>query len=39
MGPEIFGYMRFSYLGRSDAKLARGTDDAPPAWYLHGRFG
>lgn len=27
MEPDIFGYMRFSYLGRSDAKLARGTDD------------
>jgi len=27
MGPDIFGYMRFSYLGRSDAKLARSTDD------------
>lgn len=28
MKSDIFGYMRFSYLGRSDAKLARGTDDA-----------
>lgn len=27
MEPDIFGYMRFSYLGRSDAKLARSTDD------------
>lgn len=25
--PVIFGYMRFSYLGRSDARLARSTDD------------
>lgn len=27
MEPDVFGYMRFSYLGRSDAKLARSTDD------------
>lgn len=27
MEPDIFGYMRFSYLGRSDAKLTRSTDD------------
>lgn len=27
MEPLIFGYMRFSYLGRSDARLARSTDD------------
>lgn len=27
MESDIFGYMRFSYLGRSDAKLARSTDD------------
>lgn len=27
MDPVIFGYMRFSYLGRSDARLARSTED------------
>ena len=27
MEPDIFGYMRFSYLGRSDARFSRSTDD------------
>ena len=27
MEPDIFGYMRFSYLGRSDAKLTRSIED------------
>lgn len=28
MEPDIFGYMRFSYLGRSDARFSRSTDQA-----------